>query len=436
MHYFKYRKNELFCEEVRVQDIIERFGTPCYIYSYRTIIEHFHKIAKAFIELEPLICYSMKANSNLAICRILVNEGAGLDIVSGGELFRALCVGADGKKIVFAGVGKTDNEIKEAIKAKILFFNVESEPELERIQAIAVQMHKVVNACIRINVGVNPNTHSYITTAIKDSKFGVSFAVARKILRYQNRFFNINIRGLHFHIGSQITEVTPYVEAIKKITLFIEGLKKDGIRLEYLNIGGGMGINYKNDDAKTARALAEAIVPLLKKTGLKIILEPGRFIVGSAGILVTKVTYLKNTEYRDFIILDSAMNDLIRPTLYQSYHEIIPLNNTSTKTKKYDVVGSICESGDFFAKDRDIPLVKQGDYLAIMCAGAYGFSMSSNYNSRLKPAEVLVKDGSFYLIRKRQTYEDLIDNERIPLFLKDKLPRRLKIELKRKFFKE
>ncbi|MDD5291565.1 MAG: diaminopimelate decarboxylase [Candidatus Omnitrophica bacterium] len=414
MHYFHYKTNNLYCEDVKVSDIAERIGSPCYVYSYRTLMEHFKKLQSAFKAINPLICYSVKANSNMAICKALVNEGAGLDIVSGGELFRALKIKTDPKKIVFAGVGKTDEEIEYAIKAGILFFNVESEQELERIQEISIKLRKTVDVCLRVNPEVDPHTHHYIKTAKKESKFGLSFAAARLLLLNRGRFFNVQIKGLHMHIGSQITEAWPYIHAIKKVNGFIKEMKSHGVSFQYLNIGGGMGIIYKKEIAQTADIFAKAIAPLLKG-GLKVILEPGRFIVGSAGILVSRVTFVKETESKNFLVIDSGMNDLIRPTLYEAYHEIAPLHRRpKAKQRQYDIVGPICESGDFLAKDRLMPQIHAGEYLAVMCAGAYGFSMSSNYNSRLRVAEVLVKGDKYFVIKERERYSDLIKKERIP----------------------
>jgi len=419
MHYFRYKNNELYCENVKVTDIVRRYGSPCYVYSYRTLLEHFKKLQDAFREIDPLICYSVKANSNLAILKALVNEGAGLDVVSAGELYRALKVKVDPKKIVFAGVGKTSSEIEYAIRAGILFFNVESEQELELIHEIAIRLRKTVEVCLRINPEVDPHTHHYIKTAKKESKFGLSFAAARHILLNRNRFFNINIKGLHIHIGSQITEARPYIQAIKKVREFIKEMSKIDVNFGYFNIGGGLGIIYNKETTQTAKIFAKAIIPLLKNTKLRIILEPGRFIAGSAGILATKVTYIKNTENKNFIIVDAGMSDLIRPALYEAYHDIVPIRKKSkVRHLEYDIVGPICESGDFFAKDRIMAQVEPGDLLAIMCAGAYGFSMSSNYNSRLRIGEVLVKDNRFLLIRKRETRLDLVKKEKIPMFLR------------------
>ena len=420
MHEFKYKGNYLYCEDMRIRDLANRFGTPLYIYSYHTLINHFVKLKIAFREVEPLICYSVKANSNLAVLRALVDKGAGLDIVSGGELFRAIKAGCPLENVVYASVGKTDREIEEAIRGRILFFNVESLPELENINRIARSLNKIANVAIRINPDVEPKTHKFITTGKITNKFGIDFNNAYKIFLIRNKFANLNICGLHIHIGSQITESAPYVAAITKMVKFIAKLKKRGIDLEYLNIGGGLGIIYDKETPQTAENFAQNVLPLLKETKLKIILEPGRFIVGNAGILVAKVLYIKSTPKKKFVIVDAGMNDLIRPALYDAYHQILPLRMTDRgqrKTERLDVVGPICESADFFAKDRRLPSVKEGDYLAIMGAGAYGFSMSSNYNSRRRSEEVLVIKDKVFVIRKRETNADLISNEIIPPFL-------------------
>ncbi len=420
MHEFKYKGNYLYCEDMRIRDLANRFGTPLYIYSYHTLIGHFVKLKTAFREIEPLICYSVKANSNLAILKALVDKGAGLDIVSGGELFRAIEAGCPPEKIVYASVGKTDREIEEAIRGRILFFNVESLPELENINRIARSLNKIANVAIRINPDVEPKTHKFITTGKITNKFGIDFNNAYKIFLIRNKFANLNICGLHIHIGSQITESAPYVAAITKMVKFIAKLKKRGVDLEYLNIGGGLGIIYDKETPQTAENFAQNVLPLLKEAKLKIILEPGRFIVGNAGILVAKVLYIKSTPKKKFVIVDAGMNDLIRPALYDAYHQILPLRMTDRgqrKTERLDVVGPICESADFFAKDRRLPSVKEGDYLAIMGAGAYGFSMSSNYNSRRRSEEVLVINDKVFVIRKRETNADLISNEIIPPFL-------------------
>ncbi|TAM39356.1 diaminopimelate decarboxylase, partial [bacterium] len=343
----------------------------------------------------------------------LVKQGAGLDIVSGGELFRALKVGCPAKKIVYASVGKTDKEIATAISKGILFFNAESLPELENINRIARKLNKITRVAIRINPDVEAKTHKFITTGKITNKFGIDLESAYRILFLRAKFENLDICGLHIHIGSQITESAPFVAAIRKVTSFIKKLRSKGITLEYLNIGGGMGIIYDNETPQTARIYAGKIIPLLEKTGLKIIMEPGRFITGNAGILIAKVLYIKNTPKKKFIIVDGGMNDLIRPALYSAHHNILPLRKASG-TEKADVVGPICESADFLAKERKIAKVREGDYLAVMSAGAYGFSMSSNYNSRLKAAEVMVAKDKVFVIRQRESYADLVRNELTP----------------------
>lgn len=421
MHEFKYKNNQLYCEGIKVRDLAEKFGTPLYVYSYHTLISHFLKLEQAFKSINPLICYSVKANSNLAILKALVDKGSGLDIVSGGELFRALRAGCSPKKIVYASVGKTEKEIEYAIRKGILFFNVESLPELEAINIISKKLHKTANVAIRINPDVEPKTHKYITTGKLTNKFGIDLRSARQILLMRRAFTNIKIEGLHIHIGSQITESSPYVEAVRKVVAFIGLLKREGLFLEYLNIGGGLGIIYDKETPQTAKKFAQKVLPLLEKTKLKIIMEPGRFVCGNGGALVTKVLYVKNTPKKKFIIVDAGMNDLIRPALYGAYHNILPLqaNRQTGKqaNEKVDIVGPICESGDFFAKDRLLPKMKEGCYLAIMGSGAYGFSMSSNYNSRRRVAEVMVVKDEPFVIRKRESYADLIRNEMIPSFL-------------------
>jgi diaminopimelate decarboxylase len=421
MHEFRYRKNQLYCEDVRVEDLARKFGTPLYVYSYHTLIDHFLKLKAAFKAIDPLICFSVKSNSNLAILRALVDKGAGLDIVSGGELFRALQAGCPAERIVYASVGKTDPEIEQAIRRRILFFNVESVAELENINRIAKRLNRVAQVAIRINPDVEPKTHRYITTGKLTNKFGIDFKNAYQILLVRRALTHVRISGLHLHIGSQITQSAPFVAAISKMTAFIARLRKKGITLEYLNIGGGLGIVYNKEAPQTAVHFAEKVIPLLKKTGLRIILEPGRFIVGNAGILVTKIQYIKNTPRKRFVIVDAGMNDLIRPALYDAYHQILPLRSQGHKVtrtqERVDVVGPICESGDFFAKNRKLPKVKEGEILAVMSAGAYGFSMASNYNSRKRCAEVLVVKDKTFEIRKRESEEDLIRHERVPVFL-------------------
>ena len=416
MHEFKYKDKKLYCENVLVEKLAKTYGSPLYVYSYKTLMDHFLKLRNAFVSLNPLICYSVKANSNLAVLKALVNIGAGLDIVSGGELTRALKVGCPAEKIVYASVGKTDPEIARAISKGILFFNVESLPELVNINRIAKSLNKVTRVAIRINPDVEAKTHKFITTGKITNKFGIDLKSAYKILLMRSSFKYVRICGLHIHIGSQITQGEPFVAAIKKVSNFMNKIRIKGVGLEYLNIGGGLGIIYDNENPQSAQIYANQITPLLKKTGLKIIMEPGRFIVGNAGILITKVLYIKKTPKKKFIIVDAGMNDLIRPALYGAYHNIVPLRKIS-QTEKADLVGPICESGDFLAKARNIAKVKVGDYLAVMSAGAYGFSMSSNYNSRLRAAEVMVARGKVFVIRKREVARDLMRNEVIPSYL-------------------
>ncbi|KPK98027.1 MAG: diaminopimelate decarboxylase [Omnitrophica WOR_2 bacterium SM23_72] len=417
MHDFKYKNNQLYCEQVKVENLARRFGTPLYVYSYHTLIDHFLKLKDAFRSLNPLICFSVKSNSNLAILKALVDKGAGLDVVSGGELYRARLVGCPSEKIVYASVGKTEREIEEAIRRRILFFNVESVAELKNINRIARRLNRITQVAIRINPDVEPKTHRYITTGKLTNKFGIDFKSAYQILMVRRSLTHMRISGLHIHIGSQITQSAPFVAAITKMVTFIESLEKKGIRLEFLNIGGGLGIIYNKEAPQTAVTFARKVTPFLKKTGLKIILEPGRFIVGNAGILVTRVLYLKSVPRKKFVIVDAGMNDLIRPSLYDAYHQILPLRKRPGTQEKVDVVGPICESGDFFAKERRLTHLKNGDYLAVMSAGAYGFSMASNYNSRRRPQEILIVRNKAFIIRKREREEDLVRNEVIPSFL-------------------
>ncbi|HLD69379.1 MAG TPA: diaminopimelate decarboxylase, partial [Candidatus Omnitrophota bacterium] len=369
MHDFQFKNNELTCESTKVSAIARKVGTPFYLYSHHTLVDHFTKIQKAFAPVSPLICFAMKANGNLAVLKTLLNEGAGVDIVSQGELLKALKVGADPKKIVFASVGKTEDEIAFAIKKGILFFNVESVPELEEINRVAKKLKIKTQAAIRVNLDVEAATHHFITTGTLKNKFGIDLKSTHEILKSQKNYPFVKINGLHIHIGSQLTTKEPFVKAIQKVIEFISSLKEEGIDIEYLDIGGGMGIIYKDEKPQTAQEYANSILPLLQKTTLKIIMEPGRFIVGNAGIFVTKVLYIKDNGFKTFLIVDGAMNDLIRPSLYQAYHEIVPLKkNDAAALEKFDVVGPICESGDFFAKERELPQVKKGELLAVMSA--------------------------------------------------------------------
>lgn len=419
MHRFQFKGRELYCEEVPVSKIAKAVGTPVYLYSLRTFLDHFLKLKEAFKAADPLVCFSMKANSNLTVLKTLVDHGSGLDIVSGGELFRAKKVGVDPRKIVFASVGKTETEIETAIKAGILMFNVESIPELEMINAVACRLNAVQKVAIRLNPDVLPGTHDYITTGTKQNKFGIDLETAYQLFMESYRYPFIRFAGVHIHIGSQITESKPFVKAIKKVLQFIDSVRFCGNPVEYLNIGGGLGIIYSKEKPQTAKEFAGVILPLFKnydmKNGLRLILEPGRFVSGNSGILVTKVLYKKVSSAKTFMIVDAAMNDLIRPSFYGAYHEITPVVREKGKGRpsEVDIVGPICESGDFLAKNRKMPAANVGDLLAVRSCGAYGFVMSSNYNSRPRAPEVVVKGKKFFVARKRETYEDLVRNERI-----------------------
>ena len=425
--FFSYRKGVLHCEEVPVESIAREYGTPVYIYSARTILEHYRKLRQAFaFNLNCLICYSVKANSNLSVLRILQQEGAGFDVVSKGEIIRALKVGADPAKIVFAGVGKREDEIEYALEKNILLFNVESEEEILALEKIAARMKTEARVALRVNPDVDPKTHTYIATGKKESKFGVDLERAVGILDLVKTFRHVKLTGIHAHIGSQITQVTPYVESLSRLTQFLPECAKRGHKIEWLDIGGGFGIFYKDKAAKSAKEIADALLPVLLKTGCKILLEPGRFIVGNAGILVTKVLYRKESGEKKFYICDGGMTELIRPTLYGAYHRIWPVRTDASvegeapdeetwagPKQKSDVVGPICESGDFFAKDRPMPPVDQGALLAVFSAGAYGAVMSSNYNPHPRPAEILVSGAKAVVVADRETEEDILRREKI-----------------------
>ena len=415
MHEFKYRYNELYCESKGLREVAKKYGTPLYVYSRKTLVDHYRKIKDAFKTIKPLICYSVKANSNLEICRTLVKEGAGLDIVSGGELYRALRTGVSSKRIVYASVGKTEKEIEFAIRSKILLFNVESIPELELINEVARRLRKTQSVAIRINPHVAPKTHKYITTGHEENKFGVDIKIAMSIFLNRSRFKNVDIMGVHLHIGSQIVDAKPFVKAIERMLNFIKELEGHGIKIKWVNIGGGLGIIYSDERPQTAQEYANVVVPLLKKVKAKVILEPGRFIAGNSGVLLARVLYIKEAQRKNFAIVDAAMNDLVRPSLYGAYHEVLPVKSasytSSRNIRRYDIVGPVCESGDFLAKNRKFIGLEAGDFLAVMASGAYGFSMSSNYNSRPRPAEVLVNGKRARLIRRREEYKDLVRNE-------------------------
>lgn len=419
MNNFEYRQGELYCEQVPVSRIAKELGTPCYVYSHATLVRHFRAYDSAFKSIPHVVAFAMKANSNLAILRLMAKEGSGADIVSGGELFRALKAGVPASKIVFAGVGKAPNEIRDALKADVLMFNVESPAELHTINEVAASVGKKARVALRINPDIDPKTHPYISTGLKKSKFGIAAERATEEFALASSLSHIEVVGVHAHIGSQLTEVAPFIEALKKVVALIKTLQAQGISVRYLNIGGGLGITYSDEKPPLPQDLSDAILPLVQDLKLTLVMEPGRVIVGNAGILVTKALYLKEGDTKTFVIVDAAMNDLIRPSLYGAYHEIRPLNEEAGRRAKrqVDIVGPVCESGDFLAKDRLLAAVKPGEMLAVMSAGAYGFVMASNYNSRPRVPEALIKDGEIHVIRTRETYDDLIKGETIPAFL-------------------
>ncbi|MEE8431592.1 MAG: diaminopimelate decarboxylase [Candidatus Desulfatibia sp.] len=419
MHHFHYRDNELYCEDVPIQKIAAEVGTPFYLYSHATLKRHFIIFNEAFEGIDRLVCYSAKANTNLALLKLFANLGGGLDIVSGGELYRGLKAGFSPDRIVYSGVGKRVDEIDYALNTDIMMFNVESLEELAVINQRAGLLAKQAPVAIRVNPDVDSGTHPYISTGLEKNKFGIDTKTAIEGYKVASRLENIDVVGIDCHIGSQITEAKPFEDALKSLERLITELKALGIEIRYLDMGGGLGITYDEESPPHPREYARAIIDSLKGLDLQLILEPGRVIVGNAGTLITRVLYRKAGPDKEFVITDAGMNDLMRPSLYKAFHAIQPVVKTAHTSIKADVVGPICESGDFLALDREIPDVKQGDLLAVMSAGAYGFTMSSNYCSRLRVPEVMAKDDRFYVVRARQTYEDLVAGETIPPFLID-----------------
>lgn len=418
MHDFHYRNGELCCEAVPLTRIAKELGTPCYVYSHTTLVRHFRAVDQAFQDTPHIVAYAMKANSNLALLRLLASEGSGADIVSGGELHRALKAGVPPQKIVFAGVGKSRGEVRYALESDILMFNVESSAELLALDEAAAEMGRRARIALRINPDIDPKTHPYISTGLKKSKFGISADRALEEFELAASLRHIEVVGVHKHIGSQLTDVAPFAEALKKILALVEELRQRGTNIRYINIGGGLGITYADETPPHPKELAAAVAPLVRDQDCVLIMEPGRVIMGNAGILMTRVLYIKDGPSKKFVIVDAGMNDLIRPSLYGAYHEIRPVReDPDPKTAVVDVVGPVCESGDFLATDRSLPEVKAGDLLAVMSAGAYGFVMASNYNSRPRPPEILVKDGEIHVIRARESYDDLVRGESIPEFL-------------------
>ena len=418
MHHFHYVDSELYCEEVPIRKIAQEVGTPFYLYSHATLKKHFQAFDGAFKDIAHLTCFSMKSNSNLAVIRLFALEGGGVDIVSGGELYRALKAGVDPSKIVFSGVGKRPEDLAYGLEADILMFNTESFQEIERLNSIAGDMGKKARIAIRVNPDVDPATHPYISTGLRENKFGIDIREAPEQYTKAAQMPHLEVAGISCHIGSQLIQVDPFVESLRKLLSLVEMLRDAGISIKYVDLGGGLGITYNDEEPPHPSEYAAAIKGEMKGMDLTLIFEPGRVITGNAGILVTKVLYTKSTPEKNFLIVDAAMNDLIRPSLYSSYHGVQPVTKRERERIKADIVGPICESGDFLAKDREVEAYEPDELLAVMSAGAYGFSMSSNYNSRPRVAEVMVRGDQYYVVRERETYEDLIRGEKIPEFLK------------------
>jgi len=431
MHHFRYVGNKLFCEGVSIESLAKRYGTPLYVYSQATLTRHFSELDRAMAPLDRLVCFAVKSNSNQSVLRTLANLGGGFDIVSGGELQRVIAAGGDARKCVFAGVGKSVSEIEFALRRGVYSFNVESEPELHRINAVAARLKKIAPVAVRVNPNVDAKTHAKITTGTYANKFGIAFEQIEGVYARAAKLKHLKLRGLQMHIGSQLTTVSPFEQAVKKVVPLAQRLKaKHGI--EFFSVGGGLGIVYdpalasggadwwKQDGKKilTPRTYASRLVPVLKPLGLRVLMEPGRFISGNAGILVTRVEFVKRTGKKNFVIVDAAMNDLIRPAFYDAYHEIVPLTRKGGATISSDVVGPICESGDYFCKDRPLAKVGEGDHVALLSAGAYGFVMASNYNTRAHAAEVLVNGKQAAVVRRRQTIPAIWSGESVAPWLK------------------
>ena len=432
MHDFRYVGNRLFCEGVAVESLARKFGTPLYVYSQRTLTENFQKLDAAMSPVNHLVCFSVKSNSNRSALRALANLGSGFDIVSGGELQRVIAAGGDPRQCVFAGVGKTEYEIEFALRQGIYSFNAESEPELQRINRVAARLKKIAPIAVRVNPGVDAYTHAKITTGTYENKFGIQFEQVEGVYARARKLKNLRLRGLQMHIGSQITEATPFERAVRKVLPLVKRLQGK-YPLEFFSVGGGLGIVYqpalasgaaawwKTSAAKnilTPQKYAGRLVPLLQPLSLKILIEPGRFIAGNAGILVTRVEFVKKTGRKNFVIVDAAMNDLIRPAFYDAYHEIVPLTRKNGGQISSDVVGPICESSDFFCKDRPLPKVGAGDYLALLSAGAYGFAQASNYNTRPRAAEILVNGRRAAVARERQPVKEIWSGEKVVAWLR------------------
>ena len=418
MDHFNFKRGRLFAEGVDLSEVAEKVGTPFYVYSHATVTRHLQAMEAAFNGYPHVVCYALKANSNGSLLRILAEAGMGADIVSGGELYRARKAGIPGRKIVYAGVGKTEAEIRDALRAGILMFNVESTEELREIDRVAGIMKKRAPIGLRVNPDIDAGTHPYITTGMKKYKFGMPVEEALEGYLMARKLRNVDIVGVHKHIGSQLTEITPFLESAERLVNFVKRVRAEGIDLRYLDLGGGLGIRYDTESPPEPAQWLQGLIGVVRATGCTLVIEPGRSIMGNAGMLVTRVLYRKQNDLKKFIIVDAGMNDLIRPSLYNAYHRIEPVIRKKRATITADVVGPICESGDFLAHDRELPDVRRGELLGVRSAGAYGFTMASNYNSRPRVAEVLVKGNRFHVVRRRETYKDLLATERIPAFLK------------------
>ena len=418
MHHFQYKDGQLQAEEVPLATIAAEVGTPVYVYSRATLLRHFHAFDSAFKGLDHLVCFSVKTNSNLAVLKLFGDLGAGADVVSGGELFRALEAGIPAERVCFSGVGKTEVEMVQALEAGVLMFNVESIPELTALNRVAQRMGRRAPVAFRVNPDVDPKTHPYISTGLKANKFGLDVDRALTAFQAAKEMESIEVVGIDCHIGSQLTELSPFVETLSRLKALLKKLSELGITLKYLDLGGGLGIPYLDEKPPQPQEYAAALATELKELGLKVILEPGRVIAGNAGILLSRVVYVKETATKKFIIVDAAMNDLIRPSLYKAKHDIIPVMTAGPATERVDIVGPICESTDFLAQDRPMPHLSAGQLVAVMSAGAYSFVMASNYNSRPRPAEVMVAKDEYAVIKRRETYQDLIRGESLPGFLK------------------
>ena len=413
---FYYGEGGLRCEDVALAEIAESTGTPTYVYSHGALEKAYGELDQAFSGLDHLVCYAVKANGNLAVLRALASFGAGADIVSGGELYRVMRAGFDPKKVVFAGVGKSEDELMAGLGERILLFNVESASELEHLELLATRHGKRARVSLRVNPDVEPDTHAHIATGQGTSKFGIPVDEALTLAEMAGEYRFVDLIGVHQHIGSQITKLAPYAEAVEKSAALVAELKRRGFDIRFFNIGGGLGIRYKDEEVPTPKELVDAVRPALEATGAKILCEMGRYIAGNAGVLLTRVIYRKKSGGKSFLVADAGMNDLLRPSLYEAHHEVRPVKDGDTTTHA-DLVGPVCESGDYLARDRELPDEAEGDLLALMGAGAYGFSMASNYNSRPRPAEVLVRGDRWATVRERESYADLIKGELIPAFL-------------------